>query len=160
MGNKSFRFLISVFIWSLRAFDAPLVDRYIVVTNTEDSFWASESVDYGASWENCEAPSQKSLDAFTCVSSQHMSRVRLLLSPASPKFPPAVPPQRLAQVADRRLYGSFLWVGDWDSRLLLKPSLAQISGVRKSGGVTLQAGNLYRLGLHQCRGAPNAPTPT
>lgn len=30
MGNKSFRFRISALIWSRRALDAPLVERYIV----------------------------------------------------------------------------------------------------------------------------------
>lgn len=30
IGSKSFRFRISALIWSLRAFDAPFVDRYIV----------------------------------------------------------------------------------------------------------------------------------
>lgn len=30
IGNKSFRFLISALIWSRRALDAPLVERYMV----------------------------------------------------------------------------------------------------------------------------------
>lgn len=39
-------------------------------------------------------------------------------------------------------------VGGWS------PSLAQISGTRESGGLTLLAGNLYRLGLRRHIGGP------
>lgn len=42
IGNKSFRFRISALIWSRRALDAPLVERYMVVGSSAVNYRSSE----------------------------------------------------------------------------------------------------------------------
>lgn len=110
MGNKSFRFLISAFIWSLRAFDAPLVDRYIAFLVMGKLLLSRLKVLTALQEKSCQVSFK--VVRYECVISTHVqSMTSLLLSPASPGFYHAVPPQLLAQVADRRLDRFFLRVG-------------------------------------------------
>lgn len=61
IGNKSFRFRISALIWSRRALDAPLVERYMVVGSSAVNCRSSEL-------ESCERRAAEGSGCGLCLS--------------------------------------------------------------------------------------------